>query len=357
VAVLALAIACTKSTTNPTSPSGAPSGSTSAAADGSTLKTGAPSIVSPSGGTQVDDPIVLSASKVSGKYADVSPSYQYQVRSGSTVVYDSGVIGGVGSGNNVTHTVPSTALQNDTAYTWRARAVYQGANGPWSADGSFKSPIGAFIRGNEVRDPITNGKTVGEIRGATTFSPNGITLLTHESHVLYRLQQTLEAGEFSVMILGADEGAEGDKSKVFSMQEGPEENDVTTDDYRMTAELRGSLYPQPGSISCRIIKGDAISRDCGRVQINFDSTRWYFWKFTWSTSAARLQVRRDSETGPVIYDVEPDPRGGSHPYRPTPHYAYLGAPAGRAGLVDATLPGGTYKNVYIGPGPRPTFPQ
>ena len=58
--------------------------------------------------------------------------------------------------------------------------------------------------------------------------------------MLYRLPQTLEAGEFSMMILGADEGTEGDKSKVFAMQEGPDEGDITDDDYRMTAELRGA---------------------------------------------------------------------------------------------------------------------
>jgi hypothetical protein len=48
---------------------------------------------------------------------------------------------------------------------------------------------------------------------------------------------------------------------------------------------------------------------------------------------------------------------GSNPYRPDPNYFYLGVPAGRAGLIDATLPGATYKNVYVGPGPRPAFPQ
>jgi hypothetical protein len=59
-----------------------------------------------------------------------------------------------------------------------------------------------------------------------------------------------------MMILGADEGSEGDKSKVFAMQEGPDENDVTDDDYRMTAELRGRNYATPGAVTCRIIYGD-----------------------------------------------------------------------------------------------------
>jgi hypothetical protein len=272
-------------------------------------------------------------------------------------VYDSGVVGGVGAGSNVTHGVPSSALTSDTDYTWRVRAIFQGQNTSWSADGAFKSPVGAFIRGNEVRDPLTIGRTVGEIRGATQFTPDGLKLLGHESHVLYRIPVTLQQGQFSVMIKGADEGSEGDKSKVFSMQEGPEEADVTTDDYRMTAELRGANHPAPGAITCRIIFGDATSRDCTRIQKNFDSSKWYFWSFSWTTGNARLTVRIDSETGPVLYDSGVSPANGTHPYRPDFHFAYLGAPAGRAGLIDATLPGGTYKNVYVGPGPRPVFPQ
>lgn len=354
--VLAIALACGKSAPPPTSPSASTQPDAGAAADGSTLKSTTPAIVSPSGGSQVTDPVVLTSSKATGKYADVALSYQFQVRSGTTVVYDSGVTGGAGSGNNVTHTVPSTALNSDTDYSWRVRAAYQGAVGSWSSDGTFKSPVGAFIRGNEVRDPLTIGRTVGQIRGATQFIPGvGLKLLAHESHVLYALPQTLEAGEFSMMIQGADEGSEGDKSKVFAMQEGPEENDVTTDDYRMTAELRGADYAVPGSVTCRIIAGDGVSRDCSRVPINFDSSRWYFWRFSWRTGQARLQVLRDSETGPTLFDSTIGT--GSHPYRPNPHFLYLGVPAGRAGLIDATLPGGVYKNVYIGPNTRPAFPQ
>ena len=349
--VLAVAVACSKTSPNPTSPSVTAPVDGDAAADGSTLKVTAPGTSSPTGGTQVSDPTTLTASTVNGKYASVALQYHFQVRSGTTVAAE-GVVGPV-TGSTVTF--QPSGLNSDTNYTWRVRAESQGAFGPWSSDASFKTPIGAFIRGNEVRDPLTIGRTVGETRGPVRFGPNGITLLGHDSHVLYRLPQNLQQGEFSMLILGADEGSEGDKSKVFSMQEGPDEGDITDDDYRMTAELRGRNYSAPGSISCRLIAGDGVSRDCERQQVNFDSSRWYFWKFTWRTGQARLEVRLDSETGTQIYGKTFGT--GSHPYRPDPHYVYLGSPVGRAGPIDATLPGGTYKNVYVGPGPRPGFPQ
>ena len=353
---LTLLAACGQRSDTPISPSTGTAVDSAAAADGSTLKASTPAVVAPNGGSQVADPIELTATKAVGKFADFNPSYQFQVRSGGTVVYDSGVIGGNGAGaGNVSHTVPSSALNPDTDYTWRVRATYAGAVTAWSADGAFKSPVGAYIRGNEVRDPLTIGRTVGEIRGPTQWTPDGLKLLSHESHVLYRLPQTLEAGEVSMMIKGADEGSEGLKSKVFSMQEGPDESDITTDDYRMTAELRGANYPQPGAVTCRIIAGDGVSRDCPRIQKSFDSSRWYFWRFSYRTGRARLEVHLDSETGPTIYDATIGT--GSHPYRPNPQYVYLGTPTARGGILDATLPGGTYKDVYVGPGPRPTFPQ
>src|SRR4051812_17534285 len=350
-AVCATVVACNKSTSTPTSPGSAVQGEASAGADGSTLKVNAPGTTSPTGGGQASDPLTLVATTVSGKFTSVnSLSYRFQVRSGSTVASE-GIIGPV-SGGSVSFT--PGGLQSETNYTWRVQATTQGQNGPWSGDASFKSPVGAFIRGNEVRDPLTIGRTVGEVRGPVEFTANGAKMLDHASHVLYRLPQTLQQGEFSMMILGADEGSEGDKSKVFAMQEGPDEGDITDDDYRMTAELRGRDYGAPGSVTYRIIAGDGVSRDGARSQINFNSSRWYFWKFSWQTGRATLEVRTDSDTGGVIYSSTIGT--GSHPYRPDPHYLYLGTPMGRAGALDATLPGGIYKNVWASSRPRPNFP-
>ncbi len=355
--VLAAALACGKSAPPPTSPSASSQSDAGAAADGSTLKATTPTIVSPAGGAQVTDPLVLTSSKSTGKYGDLQPSYQFQVRSGSTVVYDSGVVGGAGSGaNNVAHTVPGTAAVNpDTDYTWRVRAAFQGAVGSWSSDGSFKSPVGAYIRGNEVRDPMTIGRTVGQAVGAQ-FTPDGIVLLTHESRVTYVLPTTLTAGEFSVMVKGFDEGSPGDKTKIMSMQEGF--NDLTANDYRMTFEKRGRSYPDPGATTWRMIMGDAGDHgriiDGDRIPLEFSDERWYFWKMTWGTRTT-AEVRADSPTGPVIYQSS---RGtGGFTYRPVPHVVHLGASVGRAGPGDASIPGTVYKNVWVGPGPRPAFPQ
>jgi hypothetical protein len=350
---LAAALACSKNSETPVAPSSTQTGATDAGAGGSTLKATPPTPQSPVNNEQPDS-LVLTASKSTASYASSTPlAYVFEIKNaGGTTVCNSGVVGG-GSESSVSYT-PTCTLDFDQPYTWRAQAAVGNARGPWSANATFRSPSGGYIRDNEVFDPLTNGKTAGNIFGPATFSSDGITLLDHGSHVTYRLPVNLQAGELSMMILGADEGSEGDKSKVFSMQEGDDEGDLTDDDYRFTAELRARNYGAPGSVTYRIIAGDGVSRDGGRTQLNFSRSRWYFWKFTWQTGSSTLQVRQDGPNGGVLYNSTIGT--GGHPYRPDPHLIHLGAPIGRAGALDATLPGITIKNVWASSRPRPAFP-
>jgi hypothetical protein len=354
--IMGMAVACGQRPASPISPaSPVASNDPDAAPDGSTLKATIPATIAPIGGAQADDPFVLVASKASAKYADVPLSYQFQVRSGSTIVYDSGATGGVGSGANVTH-APTSQLEPDTTFTWRVRAVYQGAVGSWSGDASFKSPIGAYIRGGEIRDPLTIGRTVGTTVGPVQFVKDGLELMSHASHVTYQLPDTLTAGEFSLMVTGIDEGSPGDKTKIMSMQEG--HGDITTNDYRFTVEKRGRSYVTPGAVTFRIINGEGgdedFINDGVRIAVPFSDERWYFWKATWSDTTAALEVREDGPTGRLIYNSVETTNG--HPYRPSPHVIHLGSPLGRAGEIDASIPGAFYKDVWVSARPRPAFP-
>ena len=354
-ALLALAVACSKSSPSPASPTSTQEASGDAAADGSTLKVPAPGPVSPVGGAQPDT-LVLTANKVTGKFnSSLNPSYEFRIKtSGGAVVSACTQVVGPGSGNTVSYT-PTCTLDLDTAHTWSVRGTMNGANGPWSADTSFKTPLGGYNTGSEIYDPLYNGKTVGQPIGSVTFTGEGARLNENTSHIKYMFPSPLTAGEFSVMIKGADEGSNGDKSKVFAMQQG-EDSDITTNSYRFTAELRGNKYPEPGTVSCRLIAGDGVSRDCEpRKQLNFNSSLWYFWKATWNVGGSfSLEVRQNGPSGPVLASWTRSLSGRT--YRPTPHMLYLGCPLGRNGPVDATLPGGTYKNLWISSRPRPAFP-
>ncbi len=352
-AMLVLAVACSDAPKSPASPSSTSPVSGEAAADGSTLKVTAPAAQSPVNGAQPQSlTFVAGASTAQFPGASVPPlSYQVEVKNagGTTVCTGSG--GAAGSTVTIN---PVCTLDFDTNHTWRMRAVLGAAVGPWSAAAAFKSPIGGYISGDEIYDPLFTGKTVGGLVGPVTFTSEGARLESQNSHIRYQFANPLTAGEFSVMIKGADEGAPGDKSKVFAMQQG-DDGDITTNSYRFTAELRGRQYVLPGTVSCRMITGGNNLLDCSRAQLNFDSSRWYFWKLTWNNGGSfTLSVQRDGPSGPVVYSFTHGMNGRL--YRPTPHNLYLGSPAGRGGPIDATLPGGVYKNLWVSARPRPAFP-
>ena len=111
-----------------------------------------------------------------------------------------------------------------------------------------------------------------------------------------------------------------------------------------------------GATTFRIIVGGGEHAifDGHRLDVAYSDERWYFWKATWGANFAQVDVREDSPTGRVIYSQRV---GTNHAYRPQPHIVYLGAPVGRAGAIDASVPGAIYKNVWVSPNPRPIFPN
>jgi hypothetical protein len=156
-AILTIA-ACSGSPMSPTAPSATTGGSTAAAADGSTLKVTAPSLVSPIGGARITTrKPQLQWTDVSGTYASAAPVYEVEVTAEGAVVYTAMVTG-------TAHDVTSDAAYN-TTYTWRVRARQDGAAGPWSASGSFVSPNqppvntgGLITEGFRTPDPGPGGR-------------------------------------------------------------------------------------------------------------------------------------------------------------------------------------------------------
>ncbi len=351
IAVLGTTIACGASP-NPTSPASTSLASGDAGPSGETLKIGAPTPTSPIGGIQLQSTtVVLNFTAAAGSFATFTPSYEIELRNAAGTVIANPTI------TTTSYTVTAN-LALDSNHTWRVRAVYQGKVGPWSTTVAFKSQVAAFISGNTLYDPLSAGITVGSRNGPTTFiAGQGLRLDGHSSYVQYNLPTTLQAGQFSMMILGADEGSAGEKSKVFAMKEG---NGLITDnDYRMTAELRARNYVPAGAVTFRFISGDAGDEhhihDGTRVPLTFTSSRWYFWSVTWQTGQANMTVREDNESGRVMYNQTIGM--STRAYRPVPHVLMLGTTPGRAGELDNTIGGGPiYKNVYAGPLTRPSFP-
>jgi hypothetical protein len=119
----------------PTSPDTASFSAGQAGANGETLKIGAPAPESPTGNIQLTtSTVVLTYSSVSGTYSAFVPSYQIELRNPTGAVVANPTV------STPTCTI-SASLAPNTVYTWRVRATYQGASGPWSSAATFRTQI------------------------------------------------------------------------------------------------------------------------------------------------------------------------------------------------------------------------
>src|ERR671918_3023477 len=119
--VLALALACSKDSETPLSPSNSEPGGASAGPSGETLKASAPTTQAPVNSAQIDQ-LAFTAGKSTGQFdqsLDSAYSYEFEVRNaGSTTVCASGPIASGGCAP-VTWTPSNCVLDFDSAYTWR----------------------------------------------------------------------------------------------------------------------------------------------------------------------------------------------------------------------------------------------
>jgi hypothetical protein len=128
-----IAASCSSAPQSLTSPTAADGGSTTAAADGSTLKATAPGLLSPADGEVLETLTPTFAwTQATGKYAPITPVYELEISSAGGV-YRAMV-------NGTAHEVPDATAEYATDYSWRVRAVQDGAEGPWSSTFTFRSP-------------------------------------------------------------------------------------------------------------------------------------------------------------------------------------------------------------------------
>jgi hypothetical protein len=269
--------------------------------------------------------------------------YQFQVLDeAGGVVADSNIIGGT------TYAVTAD-LDFEKRHTWRVRAAFDGAVGPWSALGSFITAAGAYLRGNELRDPLTNGTTIATAMNNVTFMPGvGVMLNGRNSYVEWQLQSPLDAGEFSAVMTNIGEGSETWKTKVMSMLQGDGVN-ITDNLYRVTIDKRSGWANQGSRIRYTIRAGRSSAEPAGGPQ-SWDSKQIYFWQFEWGNGVSRLRVYEGGVHGSLKEDLSFNYKGV---YSPTPHLIRLGSVGGRGG--DDTNPFTIVRNVWVSSRPRPNF--
>jgi hypothetical protein len=347
---LATAVACGsgEKSSNPVSPTTAGTvDEANAGAGGETLKVTAPTPLTPANGSTINTfgptlRVTPSTFKFQGAGAI---THRFQLLNGSTVIAEFTTAGA--------SWVPSN-LQNKTTYGWHVRGEQGPRYGPWSDTWTFTTPDQpeGYVRGNELYDPLYTGKTIGRSVGPITFVPGrGVRLEGFSSYIKYHLQQTLTAGEFSILVTNLYFNTEGDKTKIMAMIEGDNDQSITTNDRRFTIEKRGN---PPGIVAWRVLTSnqqiDTVGKE--RVARRFEPNKTYLWQTRWGNNRFDLVIKDGGANGNTIYSFGKRYRGV---YDPSPHRAFIGGPAGRAGLDSGTVPGIIVRQVWISPNPRPAF--
>lgn len=202
--LLGLTLACTSNSSTPLTPTTPSTGGTSgAAADGSTLKVTAPTPQSPVGGVKPSTgPATLVISSATASFTDTpAVQYRFQVFNSANAMVENVLV------NSASHAVDAE-LTVDAAYTWQARAEYQGSVGPWSSKASFIAPETAFLGVSTFADPLTNGRTVGQQHGGTFVPGQGWQALSLTDGIDYDLQKNCYDCrlEFDATNFGPQEG-------------------------------------------------------------------------------------------------------------------------------------------------------
>jgi hypothetical protein len=354
VCALALATACSKQSPSPASPTSARGGDAAANGDGSLLKSSAPTPRSPVNNARPEGPdVTLTVANAGVKYGagdGVQFTYRFQVfNAANQLVYQSPLLA---SGVGTTSHLVTAQLEGDQAYSWQARVEYSGEAGPWSPRATFIAPqTDGYIRGNELYDPLINGKTIGVGHGPLTFIPGvGVRLESQLSYISYQLDTPLTEGEFSLLVTDMPTNTDGGKTKLFAMGEGYD--DIVTNNRRMTVEKRGD---PAGIVAWRFITHDdqVDTEGPDRQLVEFNPSLVYMFQATWRNNRFNLEIREGGVGGRTIYNLGKHFEGRA--YDPTPHVIYIGAPVGRSGPEGASVDHATIRQVWVSGRPRPTF--
>jgi hypothetical protein len=313
--------------------------------DDVTLKVSAPALVAPVNGIRVSDrrPALNFGAATANFVGAGNFTYRVQVMDAANAVIHEQTV-------TALNARCGSDLDTDKDYSWRVRAELEGAVGPWSAAGKFKSPerpVG-YISGNEVYDPLTDGVSVAtRIVGPHTWIPGeGIRLESKDSYIEYRLPEPNTNGEFSMVVSTVCGDCGDSKSNIMSMRDATSQHFFTMNRRRMTVEKRSS-----GLIAWRMLTSSEEVTTIGaeRIDGGIRSSQTNLWRGSWRDGHFGVTVQRLPEMS-TVYQF------GKHysgVYDPREHLAYVGSPY--SGEGHGTVAGMTVRHVWLSSRPRPSW--
>jgi hypothetical protein len=136
----------------------APTAPGTPASGDSSLKVTAPTAQSPVNGQMLASLLpTLTASPSTPQFAAVALQYRFEIfNEAGVLAQDSGLVGG-------STWTTKVALTPNAKFTWKVRAEYQGASGPWSSAAAFSTPDPPPAYGKPIGDWQKCGSLVKDI--------------------------------------------------------------------------------------------------------------------------------------------------------------------------------------------------
>lgn len=251
----ALAVACGQSTTNSISPSGL-GGRGDAAADGSTLKVTAPTLISPVGGVEVTDhdPDVVFGRSSALHLSGASPEFQYELE-----VYDEDgqrvYVRTLGATGDTTSHELQTDLDFNEVHTWRVRARLGEHAGPWSTLASFRTFEDAMAANScaHIGDPLG----IVQCRRAQFGNINDEDLPEFLALIAFDLNRAnVPGGPWGILQKATGTNCEGYSCDIICSGQGDDQNQ-----FDVLGDAEGDAIP-----GWREIDEDLVPRFCEYIQ-------------------------------------------------------------------------------------------
>ena len=162
--LMAVALGCSNDSPSPVSPSGAEAGGSGAGPAGETLKATAPSPQSPVNNSSPTR-WCSSLGSLRRRSAADRPPMGMSSKFGTAPVRRLSALRSRCAAAADPRCRPADAARSSSISSTRGASArtFGNASGPWSANATFRAPAGGYVRGNEIMDPLTNGRTAGSI--------------------------------------------------------------------------------------------------------------------------------------------------------------------------------------------------
>lgn len=293
---------------------------------GATVTITAPGIVGPQGNLGANPP-TLTVTNVT--VSDGSgATYSFQVASDQAFTTIVQQITGIGQGSASTSWLLPSPLGGGTFF-WRSRGVAGGTNGPWSTVAQITATGAPVLGAGETQvvfDPLTNGSSLGEVRGGS-FTNQGWRVNSLSDYIRYAVP-TVVSGYAEWQNVGLTQRNQNVNGLMLFGMWDPTAGAFRQNPFRVHLQKRFGPVHNPPFFRLRWISQGREDEAAVDVPA-WNPSQVYTFRVEWGPSGAANRARvllDEREVLTIFYN---------RPYQPNRHFIELGIEDRNESVIDA----------------------